>query len=435
MDPNAQIAGSNFGALWEVLAALRDHDDILAEELDLLRFNLGRDSANSPRISKLVIDLPEWAGEEFAKAIHLRAVRQVASHFEVGLRELELFVAEHGHTRPTSTHVTERGFALGFWTRNRRSEKRRGLLSDEKVEALETVEGWSWDHKEDPFWKQLELLHEVVAAGAAVPAPKFEINGVRLGNFVDRVRQANKKGTLSPEKAVALETVPGWSWDPRAAAWEAAFELLQDHVAQTGEARPTLGHKAANGFAIGAWVVQQRVVYNKGKLQTSYAQKLEALPRWTWDAKADDTDVFYRAAERYVALHGHARIRTSYLTDGRFEVPGCRLGPWVNMQRSRYRAGQLSEDAAARLARLPGWQWSGSSPWQVRCDELLEWVTLRGAFPSTTSSTKSEASLARWVDRQRVAAATGVLSAEQLAAADVVPGLGIVEQSAGEEAA
>lgn len=424
-DPNAQVASSSFSALWEVLAALRDHDDVLAEELDALRFQLGATSAghdSNPRVSKLLVDLPEWAGEDFAKAIHLRAVRQVASVFQVGLRELERFIEQNGHSRPVATHVTERGFALGFWTRNRRSEHRRGLLSTDKVAALAALPGWTWERREDPFWAYLEKLQEVVASGHGIPAPRFVIDDVKLGNFVDRVRQSYRKGTLDADKVAALEAVAGWSWDPRAAAWEAAFALLEQHVAETGAARPALGHKAANGFAIGAWVVAQRVTRNKGKLSAGYAARLEALPGWSWAAAADGTEVFIRAVERYAELHGHARIRNSFEVDERFPEPGCRVGPWVNMQRTRYRAGTLAPDLVRRLEGISGWSWEAADSWQGKCDALLEWVVKHGMLPAVSSQDKAEATLARWTDRQRVAAAAGKLASAQLEAGAKVPG-------------
>jgi hypothetical protein len=62
---------------------------------------------------------------------------------------------------------------------------------------------------------------------------------------------------------------------------------------------------------------------------------------------ADD----WRVLTRFVAREGHARVPTRYTEDG------YRLGAWMDQQRANKRAGRLSDERAARLEALVGWDW------------------------------------------------------------------------------
>ena len=58
-DPEINLEESCYKPIWKVLNALRSHDDILAEELDHLRLELGRRTYKKPpKLSKITIDLP-----------------------------------------------------------------------------------------------------------------------------------------------------------------------------------------------------------------------------------------------------------------------------------------------------------------------------------------------------------------------------------------
>ena len=58
-DPDLNLEESCFKPIWKVLNALRSHDDILAEEIDNLRIELGRRAYKKPaKLGKIMIDLP-----------------------------------------------------------------------------------------------------------------------------------------------------------------------------------------------------------------------------------------------------------------------------------------------------------------------------------------------------------------------------------------
>ena len=58
-DPDTIIDATNFKPVWDVLKALRAHDEVLADELDQHRINIGQCIARSNnKITKVVLDLP-----------------------------------------------------------------------------------------------------------------------------------------------------------------------------------------------------------------------------------------------------------------------------------------------------------------------------------------------------------------------------------------
>lgn len=69
--------------------------------------------------------------------------------------------------------------------------------------------------------------------------------------------------------------------DAWAAAWERAFGLLLEFVAEHGHSKVPQSHRRAE-FALGSWVKAQRELHQKGRLHEGRRQRLEQLPGWYW---------------------------------------------------------------------------------------------------------------------------------------------------------
>jgi hypothetical protein len=67
--------------------------------------------------------------------------------FEAWFRQLEKFVADKGHARPSKNYVDPDGFRLGRWVFRLREEERRARLAPEERASLESQPGWSWERK------------------------------------------------------------------------------------------------------------------------------------------------------------------------------------------------------------------------------------------------------------------------------------------------
>jgi predicted helicase len=110
-DAQAALKASEFKPIWDVIEALKSHDDRLSDELDQLRIELGakrKRSVGAGDLTKIVhFDLPTSVDENFAQSFRTHLVEKTTESWMFWYGLLQTFVNEHGHcrvftfTRPT----------------------------------------------------------------------------------------------------------------------------------------------------------------------------------------------------------------------------------------------------------------------------------------------------------------------------------------------
>lgn len=152
MDPDQALNESAFQHVWDVLKALRAHDETLGEELDELRRRLGAGRGAPRRPGKIKVDLPRTVGVDFERAFDVRLVEQTTASWEFYLGLLQRFAEREGHARVPGV-TREDGYPLGNWVNNQRSLRVQGKLDPDRERQLEQVPGWAWDVSE-AFWEE-----------------------------------------------------------------------------------------------------------------------------------------------------------------------------------------------------------------------------------------------------------------------------------------
>ena len=92
-------SSSEFDRVWQVVKALRDHDEVLAEQLDELRRELGRRGTVGERPGKIVLDLPVGVGVDFARAFGSSLAEESTQRWDLLFGMLLRYADAHGDAR------------------------------------------------------------------------------------------------------------------------------------------------------------------------------------------------------------------------------------------------------------------------------------------------------------------------------------------------
>jgi superfamily II DNA or RNA helicase len=393
-DPAQRIEASAFKPVWDVLKALRAHDEVLADQMDQLRTSMGRKSEAriETKPNKVVFDLPRTVDEDFATALATVLVERTTTSWNFWYGLLEEYVAQEGHARPANTYVTPEGHKLGSWVSDRRKSK--DTLTPKRVDLLEALDGWVWDFGAWQWEQGFRKLVEFVAVkGHARPTNTYITpDGYKLGSWIGG--QRNKKDTLSHERRKRLEALDGWVWDAVTWRWEEGFRHLEDFISREGHAPVPVRYVTPGGFKLGNWVSRQRK--EKDTLEPELRERLEALDGWVWDIGTLQWEEGFRYVEGYVVRESNARVPGGYVTP-----EGYKLGIWVSRQRTD--KDTLEPELRERLEALDGWVWDAVTwRWEEGFQHLADYVDREGhARVSRRYETTDGYKLGIWVSAQR----------------------------------
>jgi predicted helicase len=140
------LEASEFKPIWNVLEALKSHDERLSDELDQLRIELGAKRKQTVReddLTKIVFDLPTSVNEGFAQSLRAYLVAQTTESWMFWYGLLQVFVKQHGHSRVAKGYKTDDDYRLGQWVAVQRRVK--DAMSPDRRQRLEALPGWSWN--------------------------------------------------------------------------------------------------------------------------------------------------------------------------------------------------------------------------------------------------------------------------------------------------
>lgn len=411
-DTETALDDSVFKPVWDVIKALRAHDEELGEQIDSLRRQIGREGGTPRLPDKIHFDVPVQVGEAFVNAFDTRLVEQTSASWEFWFGLLEEYVEEHGDALVKQAAVY-RSARLGSWVNGQRLSWSKGRLEPDRCNRLQQLRGWSWDLRDDAWEEGFAhlILYVQEHLDAQVPDNYMASDGYALGTWTGTQRAKRRSGTLSQGRKDRLDAVPGWTWDPRAGQWQEGFNYLRDFVNRRGNAR-VKQREIFEGFPLGQWVSIQRMRYSKGTLDAERQVRLESLhPTWSWDPFTGMWEEGFSCLQRYIQQHGDARVPDAE------ELDGYKLGSWVQHQRQLYRKGKLSPQ---RQALIEGshdtWSWDPrDSAWEDGFDHLLNYVEQNGHAVVLRSEVIDGYPLGRWVSKQRDRFATAELGGERVA--------------------
>ena len=276
-DHEASIEASNFKPVWDVIKALRAHDEVLAETLDQYRTNMAKNaSQNRESISdKIIFDLPMSVGAEFSSALRTVLVEASTANWEFWFGLLEEFKVTEGHCEVHALYELN-GFNLGWWVSTQRAS--RDIMFPDRRKRLNDI-GFVWDVSnkawDDGFSKLLQFKE---AKGHCLVPKGFVLEGFSLGQWVSNQRK--RKDHMHPNRRQRLDDID-FVWDVLNKAWDDGFRKLLQFKEAKGHCLVPTGF-VLEGFNLGQWVSNQRKARNK--MSHERKERLNTLG-FVWNAQ------------------------------------------------------------------------------------------------------------------------------------------------------
>ena len=140
----------------------------------------------------------------------------ISAKWEENYLEAARYYRREGHLRVPSGYKTESGFALGAWVRNLRNVRagvytKNRPLTDMQIERLNAI-GMVWENCFENQWMnayEAAKRYFLKQGHLNIPAAYVSPEGILLGKWIRRQRDADKGGKLSPERRQMLEAIGG----------------------------------------------------------------------------------------------------------------------------------------------------------------------------------------------------------------------------------
>jgi len=421
-NPDDALSDSAFKSIWEIVNALRSHDENLADALDELRTGLGCDRKSQVALpQKVVIDLPTEIGTlpfEFPSKLKLKLLEQTTDSWNHWYGQLVTYAAINGHSSPPQKKESTK--SLAGWVNDQRMSYRgtkSKKLTLEQIARLESLPNWQWNPIDSQWSTNYEEILRYASERKSVSFKRNESNeGRQLAQWVMRQRQSYFAGTLEEEKRELLEQIPYWDWKPVDTRWEHGFRKLQEYKIQKNGSNP-LPTERYRKFRLGSWVVQQRSKYRKGLLTGAQIQRLEELRNWTWDPDELEWTAKLNATYRYAQREGHTSVGAKHREDGLL------IGKWTVYQRKCYKSGSLTEDQIRAIESIPGWQWHPAKDvWDTNFRALKNFTETNQLEDLPKSNLVTRKRLLGWTRTQRKRYSRGAMSSDQVTLLESIPG-------------
>ena len=390
-DAASTIEASNFKPIWDVLNALKAHDDVLADELDQIRAEMGRKpgtGVSTKGLHKIFIDLPTTVDANFSSALRTYLVEQVTASWDERYGQLITYKQTYGNCNVPAKWEQNR--YLAAWVATQRKLYGEGRLSPERTKRLELL---GFDLK--PF---ISNWDEMLAALSAYKQKYGDCNvpfqwkdNPKLFTWCSTQRYAYVKNRppFSENRIKRLEQI-GFVWKPVDAAWEEMFAALAAYKQTYGNCNVSKKWKPNPKLA--TWCVHQRTDYQRSKLSDVRIQRLEELG-FEWVPQDVAWEGMFDALTGYKAAHGNCNVPREW-------PDNPKLGKWCAHQRTAYQNGKLSDDRIQKLDEL-GFAWNSlDAAWEEMFTALKAYKQTYGNY-YVPKRWKDNPELAQWCQRQR----------------------------------
>ncbi len=236
-----------------------------------------------------------------------------------------------------------KGENIGNWLNDQKRMFREGKLSKERIVILESL-GVVWNRLEENWNKSCDLLKEYMTINnGKEPKQKEKYKGENIGNWLGAQKDLYRKGKLSKEKIVILESL-GVIWNKNEENWNQKCDLLEEYMTINNGKEPVDG-EIYKGENIGDWLNKQKGLYRKGRLSKEKIVILESLGV-IWNKNEENWNKKCDLLEEYMTINNGKE------PERKEKYKGENIGNWLVNQKSLYRKGKLSEERQLKLLSI-----------------------------------------------------------------------------------
>ncbi|MFQ5714547.1 MAG: Helicase associated domain protein [Candidatus Scalinduaceae bacterium] len=336
------VAKADFGEVWNVLQALQEQDEVLADIIRQIQEDKGKGDGDGG----VIVDPIDIIGVDISlktlqESITAVCIEKLGFTWDMRYGELIKYKEQFGDCNVPQRWQENK--QLATWVDFQRAKYRNGKLSNDRKKRLKDI-GFMWNLHEAEWEEMFTALKEYKNKHKHCNVPAIWPENEQLGTWVNNQRAKYRNGKLSEDRTKRLEDI-GFVWGQLEAQWEEMFAALKEYKNKHKHCNvPTIWPENEQ---LGTWVGTQRT--RKAKLSKDRIKHLDDIG-FIWDQLEAQWEEMFAALKEYKRNHGHCNVPARWPEDKK-------LATWVNRQRNNHRDNKLSKDRIKRLEDI-GFVWN-----------------------------------------------------------------------------
>ncbi|MFF7543334.1 Helicase associated domain protein [Streptomyces canus] len=252
-----ELDAGDFDVLFEVVRALRAHDETFGAELDRERANWpsrtarGQEAEEAGLPERVTFHLPEGTSDRILHQLRLLTVRNTTSSWWEGYADAVAFQNEHGHLNVPEKYLGASGRRLDAWVATLRRHRRKGWVPQDRIDAMDRI-GMEWEPMDA---RRQQLLSDARSyhrenGNLDVPDGHVTAEGRLLGSQFKALRAAYREGRLHQPLIDALDEL-GMRWDPQTAKKQELLDACDRYRRRFGNLDVPVKYIDDEGYRLG----------------------------------------------------------------------------------------------------------------------------------------------------------------------------------------
>ena len=357
-----KILISRFKYIFEIINALRVHDEYLAYEIDQLRIELGKRKKKRKKsiFEILNIVIPKKVSDKFSNSIETLLIKRTSNTWFEFYGQLEEIYFEKGDV----WEIPDK--SLRGWCIRQRSLYFKKILTNEQINLLNKL-NFSWDPIRDLWFRQYKKLSEFYKLnGHSVPGEE-EVSKDLYG-WVLRQRAVFIEKKLESEKVNLLNDI-NFIWNIKEYYWNENFNELEKFYKKHGHSDMTM-----ESSKVGAWASRQRARYKNNQMSKEEYTKLQSI-KFKFDLIEEIWISKFKKLKKYFEINGHSNITKNEDKE---------LRNFVGIQRGKYKDKKLSQEKINLLESVNFQFDKYEEEWMRQYNLLKEFTKLNGICNPTS---------------------------------------------------